>query len=143
MPYVYSTLSADNTYALYDNAGGAGGPQVQIAGVTIRGGSSVMQSGANVPGGLYTPFGVRTEVTDQQLDILESNTEFQNHVKRGFITVSNRKTQAEKVASSEMTKKDDAAQLVQSDYEPGGKRHNKQNESLNLKIKAERAKSIA
>lgn len=79
--YVFSTLTAPQLYR------GANGKKVRIEG------------GANSPDQyMRTPRGVCTPVTDEQLPILESCGLFNRHKASGFITVSTREADADKVA---------------------------------------------
>lgn len=117
MPYVYSTITSPTTYCDY-------GPPNKNAGhaeikhkVTIKGGHglAVMVRGPIV-GKTYTPIGVVTEVTDEELAFLEQNTAFQRHVKAGFLIVDNRKRDPEKYVN-DMNPKDGSAPLTPKDFE--------------------------
>lgn len=105
--YIYSTLSNDQRYATYRTAE-RGVPQVA---------SSVFIAGkANVTNKHFiTPRGVATEVTAEQLAELRTNEVFKLHEKNGFVTVSEKKQDAEKVAAS-MTGRDASAPLVEQDF---------------------------
>lgn len=107
--YVYSTLSAPQEYVTY-NSGAADLPQA-VQSVFIAG-------GANVAGKhLVTPLGVVTKVTDEELKALETNEVFKLHKENGFVTVSDAKVDPEVVAA-DMTSRDEAAPLVDGDFDP-------------------------
>jgi len=107
MAYVYSTLSCDNEYRSY----GKGGGDIQnvVAHVLIRGGAGIANKN------ILTPKGVATQVTNEELAILESNDQFKLHVANGFIIVENKKAEADEVAKN-MTKKDKSAPATPEDY---------------------------
>lgn len=107
MPYVYSTLSCDNEYRSYVKGGGDIS-QVESH-VLIKGGAGVMNRN------IITPYGVATEVTKEQLAMLEANDQFQLHKKNGFITVDAKKMDADEVAK-DMTKKDKSSPATMDDY---------------------------
>jgi len=107
MPYVYSTLSCDNEYRGYKKGGGDI-PQVE-AHVLIKGGAGIANRN------IITPRGVATEVTKEELIILEANEQFQLHVKNGFIMVESKRSEADEVAKN-MTKKDKSAPATPDDY---------------------------
>jgi hypothetical protein len=85
-----------------------------IAQVVIKGGANLATDR------LITPLGVRTEVTDQQLEQLEQNTIFQKHKKQGFIVVMSDKEDPDDIAKG-MTPKDQSAPVTPND--PIFKRH--------------------
>lgn len=112
--YVYSTLTADNIYAA--GQPGEGGMIVPVEGVLIKGGSNLINRN------LITPRGaVITGVTAEQLDRLQADTVFQMHKANGFITVSEKLEDGEKVASADLESRDGSAQLTPEDYELEGK----------------------
>ena len=110
MPYVYSTLTGDQIYQLY-------APKIDFKKIPkpkrkvfIAGGSNVIDKH------MHTPRGVVTEVSADELNVLEQVKGFQRHRSRGFITVDDKSAPPEKVAKS-MTPKDKSAQLEDSDFE--------------------------
>ena len=107
MPYVYSTLTADNQYTAYSK-GGDGQPLAERA-VLIKGGSNVAD-----PNTLLTPYGVPTKVTDDELEFLETIPAFRQHRDAGFLAVSKDKVEAEVVAA-DMTLRDGSAPLTPED----------------------------
>ncbi len=113
MPYVYSTLSSDQEYCQYPRkADPKGIPQI-IERVFINGKANVTNKKTFV-----TPKGVVTEVSDEQLKILDSITAFKDHKEAGFILVESKKAEPAKVAKASMKAKDKSAQLVAADFEP-------------------------
>ncbi|TCJ96150.1 hypothetical protein EV694_1702 [Volucribacter psittacicida] len=91
MPYVFSTLSCDNRYTSYTKTNSD--IQVPSKGILIKGGAGVMNDR------FITPMGVVTEVSKEELDILESNPVFRLHKEKGFIVVQDKKSDVDKVAS--------------------------------------------
>lgn len=107
MPYVYSTLSNDQDYAVYVKA-----PN----GVHVKEGNVYVHGKANVQGkNLVTPKGVATSVTDEQLELLMANPVFKIHMDKGHISVSSKEVDANKVAA-DLTKKDKSAQATAADF---------------------------
>lgn len=106
--FIYSTLTCDNAYTNY----GPGGGDIPIAepSILIKGGANAADKR------IVTPYGVVTEVTEDQLASLEKNADFQLHKKNGFITVSTSKKDPEVVAA-DMTPRSPDAPLVEGDYE--------------------------
>ena len=113
MPYVYSTLSSDHDYAIYDEDRDPAKVAIikPIKTFHIKGKANVMDKKAFV-----TPKGVVTSISTEDLKILETNKAFQRHKDRGFITVESKSEHADKVARN-TTPKDNSAQLVASDFE--------------------------
>lgn len=107
--YVYSTLSAPQEYTTY-HSGAADLPQA-VQSVFIAGGANVADKR------LVTPRGVVTKVTDEELKALETNEVFKLHKANGFISVGAAKKDPEVVAA-DMTSRDDAAPLVDGDFDP-------------------------
>jgi len=91
MPHIASTLTCDNLYSNYGR-GGDGNPIVESQ-VLVRGGYGIANDK------LVTPTGaVLTDVTSEQLDGLQKNGVFRDHVKNGFIQVLSKKAEGDKVA---------------------------------------------
>lgn len=110
MPYVYSTLSQDVVYTNFVKSGND--LQIPHDEVRIRGGAHVIDEKT-----LVTPLGKRTEITDEQHEILKRNEVFKRHVKNGFIVVQDNRQKAEKVAKEHMEAKDKSAQMTPEDFE--------------------------
>lgn len=110
MPYITSTLSSGVNYAIYGKT--AGGLPVIKKEITINGGSNVINK-------LFvTPHGVVTEVSDEDLELLEAHPLFKRHKEAGFIKVS----KSAKLDISSMEEKDKSAQLVEKDFTKKGKK---------------------
>ncbi len=107
MPYIYSTLTADNTYVDYKQD--PHNKTHQMAGsVTIKGGANLSSKN------LITPLGMLTTVTEKELETLQANLAFKRHVRRGFIRVEQKEQKIKKVAAG-MTKRDKAAPRTPDD----------------------------
>jgi hypothetical protein len=117
MPYVYSTLSNDNLYCTYPQdmsaKDGVHTPQEQIL---IRGKANVAQESNDKT--LYTPRGVATFVTDEQLATLLKIDAFNFHVKGGYLLVDKTGKEINGVenAVKNMAAKDNSAPLTNSDF---------------------------
>lgn len=89
--YVYSTLTSDQSYGTTDGV------------VTINGGANVSNKH------LLTPRGVATEIDASQRDALQEHAVFAAHQKNGFVSISEKKRDADSVADG-MTGADKSAQ---------------------------------
>jgi hypothetical protein len=112
MPYVYSTLTADNIYAAYAKAGDREQQNV-VREVLIKGGHGLIDKN------FITALGVATEVTDDELDFLRTVDAFKQHEANGFISYDQKKVEPEK-AIANMKRRDKSSQLTPADYEKGG-----------------------
>jgi hypothetical protein len=113
--HVYSTLSAPQHYQNYGDSPNDMKPH-DGDGVRINGGSNIAHQ--DRASGVYTPLGVRTEVTADQLAYLRQNKLFLDHEKRGHIKVMDKKMDGEK-AAGDMETRDKSAPLVPQDFEEG------------------------
>lgn len=97
MNYVYSTLTCDNAYTVYEKT--TGGLTIPKAEVVINGGTGLANKH------LITPLGMVTNITDDELAMLKENPVFIEHVKNGFLIVQEggKAEDAEKVASDMST----------------------------------------
>jgi len=116
--YVYSTATCDGTYVDYGPADSNKnvGFSKAVKKVVIRGGHGVAQQTGLNRGAIYTPQGVMTQVSDEDLEFLENNKAFQRHKERGFIAVDKRKVDPEKHAVN-MNPKDGSAPITPKDFE--------------------------
>lgn len=106
--YVYSTLSTDQLYTLYVRGGNdIPRPDKQIL---VKGGANVANKH------LWTPRGVVTEITEEELALLRDNKLFQIHEKNGYVKVDKAKVEVEK-AVSDMEPRDESSPLQPGDYE--------------------------
>lgn len=117
--YVYSTLSSDQIYADFDTDSGML-PQMRYS-VAINGGANIADKH------FHTPLGVVTSVTDAELEYLEKNAVFQQHLAGGFVSISKRQKDADKV-SQDMTKRDRSAPMTADAYV-----YDKDNKTYHLK----------
>lgn len=101
--YVYSTLSNDQAYTNYAPArGGANNLAIQQHQVVIAGKANITDKR------FVTPQGVVTKVSAEDFAALQQNSVFKLHVENGFITYSEKKKDADLVAS-DMTGRDQSA----------------------------------
>ena len=100
--YVFSTLANNQMYTNYDQPASKGGVPIERCSVLIRGGAGVADGSS---GGIITPNGLATSVTDEQLCELEKNEDFKRHKAANFITVRARSADVDKVAA-DMSKTD-------------------------------------
>jgi hypothetical protein len=108
MPYVYSTLTADQAYTIYKD----GGADLKIAQriCIIKGGAGV--AGKN----LITPRGTATLVSAQELEALEACDAFKRHKARGYLRVDEKEVDADKAVSG-LNDGDKSAPLTDKDFE--------------------------
>lgn len=110
--YVFSTISTSVGFVQYSPPAPNRVPRV-LRRVNIKGGANVA---IGKPGmGLFTPRGVPTEVSDDELSFLLSDPKFVEMAKDGFLTVSNRKDDLDK-AVRDMRAKDKSAPLTAADF---------------------------
>ena len=110
MPFIYSTLSTDQQYRGYTKGGGD--MPIVSTKVFIAGKANIMNKN------IITPRGMVTEVTEEELKVLEADEVFKIHVKGGFISVDKKQVDAEKAAEN-MSAKDKSAPITPDDYEAG------------------------
>ncbi len=108
MAYVYSTLSCDQGYAIYDK--GAEGMPILNRVIFINGKANITNKV------LVTPRGVATEVSDDDLETLNKDYHFSEHVRLGFISFDSKKFDADEV-SKDMTKQDKSAPKTKDELE--------------------------
>ena len=116
MPYIYSTLTNDQDYAVYPTEIDYKKIPKPLRVFHVAGGSNVINKN------LITPRGVATHITADDLKVLEKVGGFQRHKKRGFLTVDmkDKAEDAESVAK-DMTHRDKSAQLEDGDFDPDKK----------------------
>ncbi len=106
--YVYSTLTSGQSYTIYAPEHN-GVPRI-LETISINGGANLASKQ------LITPLGVRTEITEEQLEKLKENRLFKMHVEGGFIKTMKIKTDPEKVVP-DLESRDRSAPIVPQDYE--------------------------
>lgn len=112
MAYILSTLPAAQNYTKYvKGINNINIPQVEIK---VAGGAQITNKN------LVTPQGVETYVTDNELEILKQNPEFQKHLKGGYVKYYNSKPDIEKEAAK--MERDASAPLTPEYYEKQGKK---------------------
>lgn len=107
MVYIYSTLTNDQSYDIYDNA--PSGVPVLVGSVKVAGGHG------RINDRFVTPQGVVTQITEEEYKLLQRCEVFNTHVKNGFIVVDSKKKDAEAVASN-METADKSAQASPTTY---------------------------
>ena len=110
MNYVYSTGSADTVFAFYEPNLSGGGSVVRHK-ILIKGGHGV--AGKD----LVTPYGVKTEVSDKELELLKNHVVFKRKVAKGFLTVVTGKAEDPAKVAADMMDKDKSAPLTPEDFE--------------------------
>lgn len=107
--YVYSTLSCDNLYNTYVPKSNDNQFNEVIRSILIKGGANVCNKY------FVTNKGVVTQVSDEDLALLEKNPCFLEHKKNGFIVVDSKKEDPNEV-SLNMSEKDKSAPKIPKDY---------------------------
>ena len=91
-----------------------------VSGVTANK-SVLIQGGADVINKVNeTPKGIVTEVTDEELEFLQTQWLFQEKVKNGLYEVQKTEKKAKESAQVRKGKKDKGAQLTAKDFEEAG-----------------------
>lgn len=90
--HIYSTLAADHQFVVRGSAA-PGAVQPILKRILIRGGSGVANRRT-----LITPYGVHTQISDDDLEILRKDPSFQRFVARGHLRVESRESLPEIVA---------------------------------------------
>lgn len=106
--YVYSKLSNSQRYDEHV-PGGADLPAVSYS-VHIKGGTGLADKH------IITPLGVRTEVTERDVESLKTNIVFQQHEKNGFVKIEAKAYDVEKVIANMGNTVDPSAPLTEADY---------------------------
>lgn len=118
MPYIISTLAAGNDYTAYTPV--TSGAQPVARTVSVKGGAGVANRNDQFINGKLTPNGVKTFVSDEDLEFLKKNPVFQTHMSNGFIKIVESDAKPDEVVS-DMTQRDVSAPLKEEDYEKGGR----------------------
>jgi hypothetical protein len=111
MPFIYSTLTCTNTFAVFAPKSDPKNLSRIIKRIEILGGH-----GMKNPKGLDTPKGVVTKVSDEDLCLLEGMIGFRQQVEAGYLVVDKKKVDPEKKAM-DMNPKDGSAPLTPKDFE--------------------------
>ena len=121
--YIYSTLAVDMAYTIYANEKDASGLSIIEKQIYIKGGAGVVDP-KSTQGNFYTPKGVVTKVTDEELEMLEKNHVFNLHKDRGHILIEKSQKPVEKVIEG-MNEKENSSPLTPDDFvesSEGGKK---------------------
>jgi len=92
MPYIYSSASASQTYV------------TEVGAILIDGGANVQSKK------LWTPAGIRTEVSKDQIAALLKHATFKSQLDNGYLHIDNEKDDADEMADKHNLKKDASAQ---------------------------------
>ncbi len=121
MPYICSKLTCDNSYTTWNQAkGGANDLPKKDRQILINGGAGVANKN------IITPDGVVTEVSEEQLKLLESVPNFKRHVAGGFLKVLTKNPTNVKSVAADL-EKDKATPITPKDLEKQGKKAGKTN----------------
>lgn len=113
MPYVLSKLANTQIYTQYAKDV-SNNINIAVQQVEIKGGSDVTNKN------LITPNGVITQVTNNQLDILKSNIDFQKHLEKGYVNYFAFNPNMDKEV--EKMERDKSVPLTPDDYKKKGKK---------------------
>lgn len=118
MPHIASTLTTDQKYTMWKS--NPGGVNKELHHVTIYGGHGVAHRRKH--GGLETPNGVITSISQDDLDMLKKDEAFQCHLKNGFVKIiETAKAPAPEKAAADLEKADGSAPLTDPDFKEGGR----------------------
>lgn len=115
MNYVYSTLATNMGYTHYEPGADKGALPREIKTIHIKGGASVAQKSGSSD--VWTPLGFATQISDDDLGLLEQNEVFALHKKNGYIKVEKKNKEVEK-AVADMNRVDNSSPKVEADF-PG------------------------
>lgn len=113
MPYILSKLANTQIYTQYAKDV-SNNINVVTEQVEVKGGSDVTNKN------LITPNGVVTKVTNNQLEILKANKDFQKHLERGYVNFFAFNPSVDKEV--EKLQRDKSAPLRPEDYTKKGKK---------------------
>lgn len=110
MPYILSKLANSQCYTQYVK--GVNDINNVCERIFIKGGADVINKKT-----LDTPNGVVTEVTNEQLDILKQNADFNRHLENGFVSIIENKISEDKTEEkAAIMPKDNSRQKTPKDY---------------------------
>lgn len=111
--YIYSTLSQNTAYAFYKTSTDKNDLHEIEREIVIKGGAGVADKN------FITPSGVVTKVTDEEYELLKTNSVFQLHVKNGFIIAQKSNSDIDSVVKK-MEPRDKSAPIRPEDCEKLG-----------------------
>ncbi len=109
--YVYSTLANDQNYHVFKTENFKGVHKI-IRSIYIKGKAGIANKH------LFTPLGAVTNVSDEDLALLEKDEVFQTHKKNGYIVVRSDKVDPEVAVADNMNARDISAPVVPEDSNP-------------------------
>lgn len=119
MPYIYSSLSNDNVFHVYDNHPRVATPKASIL---IKGKANVQDRTT-----FQTPRGMATKVSDDELKLLQTIPQFQRKLKAGFFEIDEKATHEHGAESAGVNMpKDKSAQDTEESYKKSGKKSPKE-----------------
>lgn len=108
--YIYSTLANHQHYTTYHPT-----PKGQIP---VKKHVVMIKGQARLPKvvgtELITPMGIRTEISDEDYEILKTIPLFQTHLKNGYITIDSKRVNPDKKAKD--LERDPSSPKVESDF---------------------------
>lgn len=114
MPYVYSSLTSDQAYTLWEEQTDNNRqlPRM-VRQIHVKGGANLSAKNIYVPAK-----GIATQVTAEELAILEDHSDFKLHKANGFIVVDKRDKleNADNIAKASLKPKDTSAQKTDADF---------------------------
>lgn len=115
--FVYSTATNSTYYCDYPPPDPHRSHHTPIKRVLIKGGHGLAsQLSHSGPGNIFTPQGVVTQVSDEDMEWLQKNDSFREHIEKGFLIVDKRRVEPSNHARN-MTQKDGSAPLIPKDFE--------------------------
>jgi hypothetical protein len=135
--YIYSTLTNSQKYTKWSKPAEAGALPAVVHEVVVHGGANLSTGTKSAPY-FHTPRGVMTPIDESDLAILKENEEFQNHVKRGFISVRDDIVDPEVAVAAAMKQQDRSAPFTPNSPEMQKPETEDQTE---LKVVSNKAKS--
>lgn len=130
--YVVSTLTRPNRYCDWETTSGIG---TIVREVLVNGGAGLASTVGNQ---IYTPDGVRTEVSNEDAEFLAAHPLFQEHQKRGFVKIIATAKDPDTVAQG-MESKDGSRPQTPSDVENYSKKFQKGENTLSVVTNRKRA----
>jgi len=113
MPHVFSTLATNMGYTEWLPPPDGGALPIEGRTIHVKGGATVAHKSGSSD--VWTPLGFGTQVTDEELEVLEKNSVFQIHKKNGYITVQKKDTAVEK-AVADMNRVDKSSPKTEADF---------------------------
>lgn len=114
MAFILSTLTSAQDYTFYNPDHGNAFNQ-PIKTIHINGGSNVADKH------FITAQGVLTQISDEDLKLLETHEVFKKHVENGFVKVI-KNEKAKEEAKADMEQADNSAPLTPESYKKKGKK---------------------